>query len=173
MPIHTLIRQWRTEGLDIPEIDPLDGGEAARALFLLETPGPRAVVSRRVSRDNPDPSARNVGKALGGAGFARSDVLLWNVVPQYLSDADKNRNATIQQIRDAAPKTQAFINAMRALRVVVFCGKRAQLQERLLSIPEGVAVFRTFHPGAQAYNRLRCREHLNITFAEAFRAIGN
>lgn len=172
MPINSLIGQWRAEGLDVPDIDPEDGGAAARALFLLETPGPRAVISQRVSRDNPDPSARNIGAVLKAAGFARPDVLLWNVVPQYLSSADRNRNANAGQIRDAAPMTQAFINALPALRVVVFCGRRAQRQERHLSIPQGVTVFRTFHPGAMAYNRARCREHLQATFAGAFQAMG-
>lgn len=153
MPINSFIAQWRADGLDVPNIDPEEGGAAARALFLLETPGLRAVVSQRVSRDNPDPSARNMSKALEAEGFTRPDVLLWNVVPQYLSSANRNRNATARRIQDAAPMTQAFINAMPALRVVVFCGLKAQRQERYLSRPEAVTVFRTFHPGAMAYSQ--------------------
>lgn len=43
----------------IPDFDPLDGGTAAHVLFLLEAPGPKAVISGFVSRNNPDETARN------------------------------------------------------------------------------------------------------------------
>src|SRR3982074_2124679 len=58
----------------------------------------RAVVSGFVSRDNPDPSAKNMGKVLDAAGFARWDVFLWNVVPYCVSTETQNRNATAAHI---------------------------------------------------------------------------
>jgi uracil-DNA glycosylase len=124
-PLMTLVDGLRARGLNVPNFDPNDGGINAKALFLLESPGPRAVVSGYVSRDNPDPSARNLGKALDYAGFKRSDVTIWNVVPYCVSSIDQNRNASTQQIIASAPDTQAFINLMPQLRVIVFCGRRA------------------------------------------------
>jgi hypothetical protein len=59
-----LVRDLRSRGLDVPNVDPNDGGVNAQVLILLETPGPKAVASRFVSRDNPDPSARNLGRVL-------------------------------------------------------------------------------------------------------------
>ncbi|MGE5199312.1 MAG: hypothetical protein ACM3H9_06705 [Rhodospirillaceae bacterium] len=52
---------WRETGLEsaIPCFDPADGGTDADILFLLEAPGPRAVQSGFVSRDNPDETAKN------------------------------------------------------------------------------------------------------------------
>ncbi len=38
---------------EIPFFDPLDGDVNARCLFVAEAPGPRAVLSGFVSRDNP------------------------------------------------------------------------------------------------------------------------
>jgi hypothetical protein len=44
----------------IPYFDPLDGGTNAECLFLLEAPGPKAVASGFISRNNPDETARNL-----------------------------------------------------------------------------------------------------------------
>jgi uracil-DNA glycosylase len=164
-PLTELILSWRARGLDVPNIDPDDGGVLARALFLLESPGPRAVGTGFISRDNPDPSARNMTAALAGAGFDRVDTVLWNVVPYCISTREQNRNASSADIRAAAPFTQAFIDLLPKLKVIVFCGRRAQRAEQYLSI--SVPTLRTFHPGAMAYSHQRLRKHLQRTFAEA------
>ena len=139
--------------------------------FSLKSPGPRAVGTRFISRDNPDPSACNMGKALDATGFVRSDVLLWNVVPYSISTVDRNKNATPSQIRLAAPDTQDFLNLLPELRAVTFCGRRAQLAEPYLSIK--AQTFRTFHPGARAYNRLVCRDDMHGTFKAVNSLISN
>ncbi len=69
------------EGREMPHFDPCDGGINARALFLLEAPGPKAVGSTFISRNNPDPTARNLWHLMNDANIPRSDTLLWNVVP--------------------------------------------------------------------------------------------
>jgi hypothetical protein len=38
----------------IPDFDPWDGGVDAEILYLLEAPGPQAVASGFISRNNPD-----------------------------------------------------------------------------------------------------------------------
>ena len=161
-PLTALIETWRSRGLNVPDVDPNDGGVFAKALFLLESLGPRAVRSGFISRDNPDPSACNMGKALYAAGFVRSEVLLWNVVPYSVSTADRNKNATPLQIQLAARDTQDFLNLLPELRAVTFCGRLAQRAERHLSIK--AQTFRTYHPGARAYNRLALRNHMHETF---------
>jgi hypothetical protein len=164
-----VVRDLRVRGLVVPNVDPNDGGVDARILVLLETPGPRAVVSGFVSRDNPDPSAKNIGKALDAAGFARSDVLLWNAVPYCVSTETANRNATAAQIREAIPACQAFIDCLPNLIAVVFCGRSAQRAQKSLRLPPGVLAFCTFHPGAQAFNNPRCRADIHETFEKARR----
>ena len=49
-----LVRDLRSRGLDVPNVDPNDGGVNAQVLILLETPGPKAVASRFVSWDHKE-----------------------------------------------------------------------------------------------------------------------
>jgi hypothetical protein len=168
-PLMDVVRDLRARGWKVPNVDPNDGGVDARILVLLETPGPQAVVSDFVSRDNPDPSAKNIGKVLDAAQFARSDVLLWNVVPYCVSTERQNRNATAAHIREAIPACQAFIERLQKLVAVVFCGRNAQRAQKSLRLPPSVIAFCTFHPGAQAYNNPRCRADIDETFQTARR----
>jgi hypothetical protein len=108
-----------------------------------------------------------MSRVLDGAGFLRSDVLLWNVVPYCVSTLNKNRNVTLDQIRLSAPDTQAFIDLLPNLIVVVFCGRIAQRAKAFLRIPPAVHVLSTFHPGAQSYNHARCRDDIHATFKMA------
>jgi uracil-DNA glycosylase len=166
-----LIQGLRDRGLTVPNVDPHDGGTDAQALFLLESPGPKAVGTFFISRDNPDPSARNMGSSLDEAGFARKDVLLWNVVAQCIATETKNQNARTHQILEAAPDTQAFINKLTRLKVIVFCGEKAQRAVRHLAIPDDIEMLITFHPGAQSYNQPHLREHIHRTFRLAARLL--
>lgn len=113
-PLMKLVERMRAQGLSVPNLDPSDGGTRARALFLSETSGPRAVGTGYVSQDNPDPSARNKKAALNKAGFSRDHVLLWNVVPFCVSTIDRNANVTAGQIREAVPYTQALVDLLPA-----------------------------------------------------------
>jgi len=170
-PLMALIALWRARGLDVPNVDPNDGGVFAKVLFLLESPGPQVVRSGFISRENRDDSARNMSKALNEAGFTRAETLLWNVVPYCVSSSDRNRNASLAQIRMAAPDTNAFIDLLAELRAVVLCGRRAQYAESYLSIR--VRTFRTYHPGARAYRRQEYRKHLHDTLAAVRAYISN
>jgi uracil-DNA glycosylase len=160
-----LIKGLRVRGLTVPNIDPNDGGLNARALFLLETPGPMGVKFGFVSRDNPSPASRNMVSAFESAGLLRNQTLLWNVVPYYISTVDKNGNATNAQVLAAVPDTQAFIDGLPRLRVVVFCGRKAQRAMEHLRLPLGVVSLCTFHPGSQSYYHHREEIH------ETFRAV--
>lgn len=71
--LRDFVRDLRIEtgyGVRIPHFDPLDGGNRARVLFLMEAPGPKAVASGFISRDNPDPTARNLKNLLVEAGLS-------------------------------------------------------------------------------------------------------
>jgi hypothetical protein len=84
-----------------------------------------------------------------------------------LSTTTKNSNATLAQIRAAAADTRAFIDALRRLRVVVFCGRKAQLARAYICLPTFVQGLSTFHPGAMSYNHRERREHIERTFKGA------
>jgi hypothetical protein len=168
LPLMDFVRRLRAQGLSMPSVDPKDGGIFAKALFLQETPGPKAVGTQFVSQDNPDPTARNMKRTLCETGFLRSDVVLWNVVPYYVSTIDQNRNPTVAQIKNAIGYTQAFVDELKNLRVVVYCGRNAQRAEKYLRFPVGVHQLKTFHLAARSYSHLRCRNDIQATFKQAY-----
>ena len=172
-PLMGLVRDLRSRGLDVPNVDPNDGGVNAKVLILLETPGPKAVTSRFVSRDNSHPSARNLGRVLDDARLARADVVLWNVVPQCVSTTEQNRNVCAADVRDALPALQAFIDQLPKLAVVVFCGRSSQRASNHVELPSRVQVLKTFHPGGMAYNRPTYRADIHATFEKARRLIAS
>ena len=67
----------------VPGFDPRDGGAGARVLLLLEKPGPGALATGLVSRDNPAPTARAIRLFLEEAGLPREETVLWNLVPAW------------------------------------------------------------------------------------------
>src|SRR5450759_1526622 len=71
------LRKQRGFSNEVPYFDPCDGGIRAHALFLLESPGPKARASGFISRDNPDPSARNFRALLHEANILRENTVLW------------------------------------------------------------------------------------------------
>ena len=168
LPLMDFVRHLRAQGLSVPSVDPKDGGIFARALFLQVTPGPKAVGTQFISQDNPNRTAHNMRLTLGEAGFLRSDVVLWNVVPYCVSTIDRNQNPTGAQIIEAIPYTQAFVDELKSLRVVVYCGRLAQRAQKYLRFPAGVHQLMTFHLGSQSFNHPRCRKDIQATFKRAY-----
>jgi len=109
----------------VPYFDPLDGGIEAEALFLLEAPGPRAVDSGFVSRDNPDVTARNMRLMSLEAGIDRTRTVLWNIVPWYVGSKQKIRPAMVGDVKTAKPYLERLLPLLERLRVVALVGKKA------------------------------------------------
>jgi hypothetical protein len=117
----------------VPDFDPLDGGVKAQALFLLDTPGSEAKNSGFVSCNNPDDTAKYMRASWREAGLKRCRVLLWNVVPHCLEN-----DSTKKQVREAIQNTQAFIDKLPDLKVVVFCGEKAWSAKKYLTLSPSV-----------------------------------
>jgi uracil-DNA glycosylase len=158
-PLTRLVEAIRAEtkrGREVPYFDPLDGGTHAPLLFLLEAPGPKAVASGFVSRNNPDESAKNFFLACAEAGLARQLTVVWNVVPWYLGDGKKIRTAKPQDLKAGALFLPRLIGLLPMLNAVVLVGGRAQAtRTRLVQLlPARVVVLDCPHPSAQFVNRL-------------------
>ena len=69
----------------------------AELLLLMEAPGPNAVPTGFVSRNNRPPTAGNQGNLCGlllDAGIDRGLTALWNVVPWYIGTGERIHPAT-------------------------------------------------------------------------------
>ena len=118
----------RQEGFseEVPYFDPMDGGSNARALFLLEAPGAKAVLSGFISRNNPDETAKNMFLALQDADLPRNETALWNIVPWYLGSGSKIRPARARDIEHGKAYVPTLLEILPRLKVVAFFGRKAQ-----------------------------------------------
>ncbi len=146
------IEAWRvgmtSEARPLPHVDPLDGGDAARLLILLETPGPGAERLRFVSRDNPTGTGRNLRRFLGEAGLARGDTVIWNAVPWVVHDPGaRNRAVRAGEVREGAAMLPGFIDLLPRLAAVVAMGRVARGAVAVIEATRpSVAVIAVPHP---------------------------
>lgn len=138
----------------VPFFDPLDGGTRAECLFLLEAPGPKAVCSGFVSRNNPDETAKNWFELNLAAGIDRRRTVIWNIVPWYIGCKGSIRPATTADIERGLPYLRDVIGLLPALRVVVLVGRKASKARRSLEdwVPQA-RVLQLPHPSPMFINR--------------------
>lgn len=149
-PLTTFVEKIRKDtGLkrEIPYFDPLDGGINAKCLFLFEAPGPRAVYSGFISRNNPDESARNFFELNHQAGLPRKLTISWNVVPWYIGSGTKIRPANKNDIDGGEKYLLDFLSLLPNLRIIVLGGRKAQKAEALIknTYPD-IALVKMPHP---------------------------
>lgn len=141
----------------IPYFDPWDGGVEAEILFLLEAPGPKAVNSSFISRNNPDETAKNLFELCSAAGISRKKTIIWNVVPWYIGTGKRIRAATATDLEAGIKPLPRLLRLLPKLRVVVLVGKKAGKAAslitnenpalQLLSCPHPSPVFVNRSPG--------------------------
>lgn len=149
-----VIRRERECGDHVPYFDPEDGGIEAECLFLLQAPGPKAVKSGFVSRNNPDESARNWHEANQEAGLARTRTATWNIIPWYIGDETRIRAPRPSDVADGWPYLVALLKRLRQLRLVVLVGRHAQaIHPQLAALRLPLVVMHTPHPSPQFVNR--------------------
>ena len=125
-----------------PMFDPCDGGINAKALFLQQDPGEKAVKSGFISRNNPDQTARNTNHLLHEAGFRRKETILWNIVPWYVGTG----NIKDSDIERAMPFLEQLLLLTENLKVIVLVGKKAQGAFSYLSRITELPILCSYHP---------------------------
>jgi uracil-DNA glycosylase len=148
-----VLREAMGSGFEMPQFDLCDGGIQAQALFLLEAPGPKAVGSGFVSRNNPDPTARNMNELLDEARIPRGQSLLWNVVPWYVGSGSKIRPVSASDLREAVPWLKQLLQLLPRLKVIVLMGRKAQGVSDVVRGLSDVPVLQAFHPSNLSLNR--------------------
>ena len=132
----------------VPHFDPDDGGDRARVLLLLETPGPRMGEIRIVSRDNPTGTARNITRFSAAARLRRTDTVIWNIVPWIIHQPGAtNRAPTRAETTAGLALLPGLLDRLPALRVAVLAGRAASLAEPVIAARRpGLAILRMAHP---------------------------
>lgn len=124
-------------GKAVPMVDPLDGGVNARLLILLETPGPRVLGTGFVSRDNPSGTSANMFRFLTNAGIARTDTVIWNIVPWLIQTlGQRNRNPSRLEVAEGLAHLPDFLDLLPRLELAVLAGRKAEAALGLLEARE-------------------------------------
>jgi len=168
------IRDETGQGKNIPYFDPDDGGINARCLFLLEAPGPKAVESGFISRNNPDETAKNAFVMNQEAGIPREITISWNIVPWYIGDGRKIRGAQRQDIRAGLPYLFRLLELLPKLEVIVLVGKKAQrVRKEIEQQKPDILLKDMHHPSPQNMNtRPKYREEVRETLREIAEYLG-
>lgn len=154
-PLTAFVEELRAEagsGAQVPYFDPWDGGIEATALFLLEAPGRKAVLSGFVSRDNPDETAKNFFELNVEAGIDRKKTVVWNAVPWYIGDGQKIRAATPKDLEAGLRPLPRLLALLPSVDTVVLVGRKAQKAAR--QFDSGMyRIFTCPHPSPMFVNR--------------------
>jgi uracil-DNA glycosylase len=153
VPLVTFIAGIKGEiGRDLPMFDPCDGGVKARLLFLLEAPGPKAVASSFISRNNPDQTAKNFNLLLREAELPRRDCALWNIVPWYIGTGERIRAAKRADVVAGLPYLAKLLSRLPELRAIVLVGKAAGSAAHAIGSLSTLPVFSIGHPSPKVFN---------------------
>ncbi|RAI61100.1 uracil-DNA glycosylase [Roseicella frigidaeris] len=139
----------RRPGVEVPEFDPLDGGDRAQILFLFEKPGPmtsegrtgRRAGSGFISRNNDDATAAATWHFMRDAGIPRVWTATWNVIPWWNGTVQ----VTPQELREGLDGTHALLRLFPDLQAIVLVGKKASRIASGLA-GTGLTIIESAHP---------------------------
>jgi len=169
----------------VPLPDPADGGTNARALFVLEAPGPATYVAHGsvdaglapkrtgsgfISIDNNDATAAAMWRARHEARLAHGLALHWNIVPWYLGPATKKPTSALRQA--GADALRELVEQLPSLEVIVYCGVHATTAANRWLGDLGYQTLFSVHPSPLALAREGRRELLHDRVREAAEIIG-
>ena len=166
-PLSQIVERIRSEQQltrEVPDFDPQNGNEAARFLFVLEAPGPKAVASGFISLKNEDQTARNFQAQLAAAGVSSADIALWNVVPWYLGNAElsKIRGARSLDVKQGLQYLTAVVAAIKNLQCIDQPGVFVPPPLLVLSSPAGGFRARVVGPRDYYVDGPYCNESASV-----------
>jgi hypothetical protein len=132
----------------VPDFDPLDAGTNATLLLVLQNPGPKAVASGFISRDNNDQTAANIFHLFREADVPRNQTALWNIVPWF-----SGLSVTDTDLDDGAVALEGALQLLPHLKAIVFVGLKAQRGASRVRLPHDLRTFSSYHPGPKVMAR--------------------
>lgn len=150
------LRARRGGDTSIPYVDPDTGGTQARALLLLQDPGPKASIttggSGMLSWSNDDATAANCCRLLEATHLPWSLLLPWNIIPWHTGGED-----TAGDREAGYSATAGLLRLLPSLSAVVVMGVKAQKGWTQLqrTHPEARSLkrFNTLHPSVRGLTR--------------------
>jgi hypothetical protein len=165
-------RMRRHPGAVVPDFDPAEAGVEARALIVLEAPGPMSTGpdgSGFVSVDNDDATAASTWTLRDEVGL-HARTLVWNIVPWQLDGAPD-----ADEVRQGAMELRRLLPLLPDLRVVVNAGTaptsgwKKNIEPYLV---DGPTVIDSWSPGQRAMSQPRKRDELKRAFERATHLVG-
>ncbi|MFZ7089027.1 uracil-DNA glycosylase [Curtobacterium sp. RRHDQ10] len=160
----------------LPHFDPAEAGVRARALLLLEAPGPKTVPgwggSGFISADNDDTTAQNVWNTRNEVGL-HEHVLAWNIVPWVLGRASVK--PTPAELAQGSVELRGLLELLPHLRVIVLAGQKAQdgwSAHLDVAVGDRYRVLRTVHPSGQSFAQAGAKERFTATLAKVVELTG-
>ena len=152
LPLITFVNKIRQKlcPWHVPYFDPSDGGIKAQCLFVFESPGPKAVVSGFISRDNPDETAKNFFELNNDVSLPRDKTVIWNIVPWYIGMGQKITRAKRQEGLKYL-KELISPSILSELKVVVLVGKEARKIKGDID-SKRFKILEYYHPSPKALN---------------------
>ena len=123
-PLTMRVQHYHEKGVDMPWVDPADGGIYARILILLESPARSELTPRFVSLDNPCPSQQNLSRFLKQARIKRKDIIIWNTMP-WITPSGRKISPTKENINKGLAIIQSLMPLLKDITVVVLAGSVA------------------------------------------------
>jgi len=135
----------------VPYFDPCDGGTNAEILLMMQSPGPKALLTGFVSLDNPDFSAESLCAVFG---LKRKRIVIWNTVPWFVGgSADRGEiEAHLERFgADIERYIRDLLRLLMKLQTVVLVGAVARDRVRAW-VPVGIRIEEVCHPTITNYN---------------------
>ena len=162
--LSAFVRRLRAQvgqSYDVPYFDPADGGVEADCLFLLEAPGPKAVKSGFVSRNNPDETAKNFFLLNREAGIDRKRTIVWNIVPWYVGSGTKIRPTNAIDLSTARPALSTLLSLLPRLHSIVLVGRKAASERSAIAaLAPSARLHAIPHPSPMFVNRSPKNRHV-------------
>ena len=172
-PLSLLVKQISDEHPHrlIPKFYPSNGNENARILFVLEAPGPGAVLSDMVSFENNDPTAMNFKRQLAAAEIDRNDIAIWNVVPWYLGNSERTQiqPARAADVTEGCPYLAEVICLIPNLQYIVLVGSAARRAHVYLSQRTSAHILSCHHPSQRVLNTVHGASNENVAIFQFMR----
>ena len=148
------LRGTRADPNDVPGFDSDNGNLNAKVLLVLEAPGPGAVLSKRVSINNDDPTARNLKALLLKAQLRPEDVIIWNVVPWYCGNEGKTKIAapSAKDVTEGIDSLCTLVGLLMNLKAIVLVGSTARKAHVRLSAKTRARILSCHHMSQRVFN---------------------